>query len=266
MGCSEVSGGALHHDEAVMGTVVSIDIYPSKITRQAEILALARARKTLHQVDAVFSTYREFSPMSRLRRGEISLDEAPREMVEVLELCKTVGEMSEGWFDAWAMPGGVDPTGLVKGWSAKRALDDLVAAGVEVASVNAGGDIATVGVPEGQDHWHFGIQDPFVPDRIVRVVKVAGAIATSGSYARGAHLIDPRSKRAIIGVASATVVGEDLTFADGLATALAVAGPPLLGAIERAGYLGVVITNDRQQLASEMFPFAVTDASTGQAP
>jgi len=261
-----MSAGALHHDEAVMGTVVSIDIYPSELSSEAVILALSRARKTLHWVDAVFSTYREYSPMNQLRRGEISLDEAPPEMAEVLDLCKEVSEMSDGWFDAWAMPGGVDPTGLVKGWSAKRALNDLVAAGVEVASVNAGGDIATVGVPEGLDRWRFGIQDPLVPGRLVRVVEVEGAIATSGSYARGAHLIDPYSRRAIVGVASATVVGADITFADGFATALAVAGPSLLGAIERAGYLGFVITNDRQQLASEGFPFFEVDEAAGPTP
>ena len=28
--------------------------------------------------------------------------------------------MSGGWFDPWAMPGGVDPTGLVKGWAVDR--------------------------------------------------------------------------------------------------------------------------------------------------
>ena len=26
-------------------------------------------------------------------------------------------DASGGWFDPWAMPGGYDPTGLVKGWA-----------------------------------------------------------------------------------------------------------------------------------------------------
>ncbi len=258
-----MTAGILHHDEQVMGTVVSIDIYASALGREAEILAVARARKTLHRVDALFSTYREFSPMNQLRRGEIRLEEAPAEIAEVLELCKVVHELSEGWFDAWAMPGGVDPTGLVKGWAARRSLDDLVDAGVGVAAVNAGGDIATAGVPGDLGDWRFGIQDPFAPRQLACVVSVQGAIATSGSYARGAHLIDPHSKRAVLGVASATVVGEDVTIADGLATALAVAGPSLLGAIERAGYLGFVITNDRRWLASNGFPFLETDGTAG---
>ncbi|HUY06172.1 MAG TPA: FAD:protein FMN transferase [Acidimicrobiales bacterium] len=261
-----MSTDVLHHDEPVMGTVVSIDIYPSKLSRDAEILALARARMTLHRVDAVFSTYREHSPISRLRRGEIALDEAPAEVAEVLDLCKVVREMSEGWFDPWAMPGGVDPTGLVKGWSVQRVLHELVVAGVEIASVNAGGDIATTGVPRGLDRWRFGVQDPFFTDRLVCIVKVLGAIATSGSYTRGAHLIDPRSRRAVVGVASATVVGSDLTIADGLATALAVAGPALLGAIERAGCLGFVITSEGMQHFSPDFPFADINQEAGPEP
>src|SRR5665213_3637189 len=140
---------AFHHDEQVMGTVVSFDIYASSLSHASEVLALSTARKTLHWVDAVFSTYREHSPMSRLRRGEITIAQAPPEMAEVLELCKVVRELTDGWFDPWALAGGVDPTGLVKGWSAERALRDLTTAGVETASINAGGDIVTVGSPNG---------------------------------------------------------------------------------------------------------------------
>ena len=57
--------------------------------------------------------------------GEIGLEEAPPEVAEVLELCRRAREASDGWFDPWAMPGGVDPTGLVKGWAVERALDEL---------------------------------------------------------------------------------------------------------------------------------------------
>jgi hypothetical protein len=31
--------------------------------------------------------------------------------------CEAAREASDGWFDPWAMPGGYDPTGLVKGWA-----------------------------------------------------------------------------------------------------------------------------------------------------
>jgi len=253
----------VHHDEAVMGTVVSFDLYPSSLPREAEILGLARARATLQRIDAVFSTYREFSPVSRLRRGELTVNEAPPEVREVLALCERVRELSDGWFDAWAMPGGVDPTGLVKGWAAERAIGDLVGAGVTVASVNAGGDIATVGLPDGIHPWRFGIQDPFRPDRLSAIANVFRAIATSGTYARGAHLFDPHARRSVTAVVSATVVGEDLAVADGLATALSVAGSALFGALERAGYLGFVILGTGERVAMDDFPFAEDAAESG---
>lgn len=254
-----MSAEVFHHDEPVMGTVVSFDIYPSSATHASEVLALSAARKTLHWVDAVFSTYREHSPMSRLRRGEITIAQAPPEISEVLDICRVVRDLTDGWFDPWALADGVDPTGLVKGWSAERALTDLVAAGIETASINAGGDIVTVGSPNGSDPWRFGIQDPFRPDLLAAIANVDRAIATSGLYARGPHLVDPHSRRAAPGVASATVIGADLTIADGLATALGIAGASLLDHISRAGYAGFVITHDGERFASPDFPFATND-------
>lgn len=100
-----------------MGTVVTIDVYGGDGRRDdEEDEALARARAILHEADEMFSTWRAESSVSRLRRGEITLEEAPAPVAEVLALCRTAREVSHGWFDPWAMPGGVDPTGLVKGW------------------------------------------------------------------------------------------------------------------------------------------------------
>ena len=61
--------------------------------------------------------------------------------------------------------------------------------------------------------------------RLAAIVELTGAIATSGSYERGQHLIDPHSGRPAARAASAGVTGPDLGLADALATALAGAGP-----------------------------------------
>jgi thiamine biosynthesis lipoprotein len=62
-------------------------------------------------------------------------------------------------------------------------------------------------------------------------------VATSGTYERGEHLIDPRTGARGAVVASATVIGTDLALADALATALAVAGSDLLSCVfELDGY------------------------------
>jgi FAD:protein FMN transferase len=45
------------------------------------------------------------------------------------------------------------------------------------------------------------------------------AVATSGAYERGAHVVDPRTGRAPRGVLSVTVAGPDLGTADAYATA-----------------------------------------------
>jgi thiamine biosynthesis lipoprotein len=237
-----------------MGTVVTLDIYAPEGEAIDSLSATVALRRRMHRVDAVFSTYREHSPISRLRRGEVELAELPPEVAEVLALCEHARTLTDGWFDPWAIPGGVDPTGLVKGWSVERALDDLVALGFGRLVINAGGDIATRGAPEEGVLWRFGVQDPHHAERLAGVVLVEHAIATSGTYERGAHLYDPIAHRARHAVASATVVGPDLALADACATALCVAGPELLESFSAEGYLSMVITDRGELLLGEGFP------------
>ena len=101
---------SVHHLESVMGTVVTIDVYTTDATAGASASRqLATARALLQRADAVFSTWKPHSPISRLRRGEITCAQAPAEVSEVLEQCAIARELSGGWFDPWAMPGGIDP-------------------------------------------------------------------------------------------------------------------------------------------------------------
>jgi thiamine biosynthesis lipoprotein len=197
------------------------------------------------------------SPLSRLRRSEIVLEQAPVEVAEVLELCRTAQEISRGWFDPWAMPGGVDPTGYVKGWAAQRALDALASHQISGALVNAAGDIAGFGGPESATPFRIGIVDPDSPHQLACVVELAGAIATSGTYERGDHLFDPHTGRPEARLASASVSGPDLGLADALATALAVAGQPGLQIVEELeGYEALAIGFDGTLRWTEHFPFA----------
>jgi thiamine biosynthesis lipoprotein len=243
--------------EEVMGTVVTFTLTtrPERLTK-ADALALAKARHSLHRADAVFSTWRTHSPVSRLRRGELALEECPREMAEVHYRCSQLRELTEGWFDPWALPGGFDPTGYVKGWAAERAcrqFDQTALAGV---IVNAAGDVATAGAMPSGDPFRIGIVDPTDRRRIACVVASPGAVATSGTTERGAHLFDPKSGVAAARATSATVTGPSLATADALATALAVSGGAGLGFVARAGYEGLVIGADGQREATPTFPFA----------
>jgi thiamine biosynthesis lipoprotein len=226
----------VEHVEHVMGTAVVFSVHaPDGPEVRA---AVAEACAVLHRADDVFSTWKPWSPMSRLRRGAARLDELDDtdagEIASVLALCLQARATTGGWFDPWALPGGVDPTGVVKGWALEQALAVLDARGL-TAMVNGGGDIAWCGIaPDGG--WRLGVRHPWVADGLACVVTGDGvnrAIATSAAYERGAHFVDPTSGRRTRGVlASATVVGPDLAVADALATALVVGGRPVLARIE----------------------------------
>ena len=248
----------MHHLEHVMGTVVTIDVYADAGVSAADIFPrLDQARAILQHADEVFSTWKVDGPMSRLRRREITRAQAPAEIAEVLELCVIARELSGGWFDPWALPGGVDPTGYVKGWAAQRALSALVSPGISGAIVNAAGDIASFGNLEGSKPFRFGIVDPFAPGRLASVVELTGALATSGTYERGEHLIDPHSGQATTRVASASVSGPDLGLADAFATAVAVAGEDGLLLVEALdGYEALTISFDGTKRWTTHFPFA----------
>jgi thiamine biosynthesis lipoprotein len=241
--------------EPVMGTVVSMAIDAPDLPADRLWGAVAAARACLHRADAVFSLWKPNSPINRLRRGEIRLADAPKEIGEVLLCCALAREWTAGWFDPWALPGGVDPTGLVKTWAAARAVDQLRKAGVRSAVVSAGGDVVTLGYPDHDPGrpWRIGITHPWDSRGLVGVVEVSGdaAVCTSGTYERGAHLLDPTTGAPAVRTVSATVVGPDPALADALATGLAVGGDDALGAIDRLeGYEGWLIRPDGSDAAT----------------
>jgi thiamine biosynthesis lipoprotein len=193
-----------------MGTVVSIDVRGAADAPLGEIIAW------LHWVDATFSTYKPESDISRLARGEISLSDCSEDVALVLEMCEALKNETAGYFDAWAS-GELDPSGLVKGWSVERASQMLADAGWPRHCINAGGDVRVRGANE---LWRIGVVHPF--DRRSLTVVVEGtdiAVATSGSAERGDHVYDPHTTAPATELASVTIVGPDLTYADAYATA-----------------------------------------------
>lgn len=244
-------GQTVGHAEQVMGTVVSFVVHPGGVGHAAVRSALKHACRVLHDADGTFSTWKPDSPLSRLRRGESTLEDLPTEVATVLGLCECAKVASGGWFDPWAMPGGVDPTGLVKGWAAQRALEPLRELTLTGALINAAGDVASFGGPAFNEAFRLGVVRPANPRALACIVESPGAVATSGTYERGNHLINPFSGVAS-STASATVTGPELALADALATALAVAGPSGLEFVEAiAGYEGLLIeTTDRVHVSS----------------
>jgi thiamine biosynthesis lipoprotein len=247
---------AVRHVEHVMGTAVSFDVRTTDGDERHARQLIANACAVLHADDRTFSPWREDSAVSRVQRGELALWDAPADVIAVFDRCQHARRVSGGSFDPWTPDRRFDPTGLVKGWSAMRALHELEAAGITAAVVNAGGDIAAFGEPEPGRAWRFGIPDPADTARIRFAVEPPGAVATSGSDERGPHIYDPFGG-AGDAAASATVTGPELDLADALATALIVAGTPGLELVDRIDATeACLVLADGTLRATRGFPFA----------
>jgi len=227
-------GRALRHLEVIWGTTVTLDVreVDEPLMEDAELWAAVDDAVTfMRWVDRVFSPFRPDSVVSDLRSGrraeaDLSLrDGDDWAVLAVIERCRAARDLTDGAFDPWAVPGGFDPSGFVKGWAAERVADRLVRRGLPNVCVNAGGDVVTRGLAAPAEPWRVGVRHPDDPAAVVRTVTPGdGAVATSGVYERGAHIIDPRTGEPARGARAATVVGPDAGLAEVLATALVVAG------------------------------------------
>ena len=181
----------------------------------------------LHRVDRVFSTFRDDSVISRLRRGgqQVVADD----VAEVIDRCLEARRLTDGAFDPWAAPGGFDPSGLVKGWAADRCADIVRQHGFRSFTLDAGGDLD---VPRRSPRRR----------RTTSAGPSASRTPTTRCDRGGRRRAStPRSRRpasasaestcstrapgeAARGARQATVVGTDGALADALATALLVPG------------------------------------------
>lgn len=232
-----------------MGTVVSFLVDPGPLDSDQVDQAIKDACRELHELDERFSLWKPESELTRWRAGHV--DQPSALMDEVMELCAGAYDITHGFFDAWALPGGFDPTGLVKGWAAERALGHLARAGVEGALVNAGGDICVL---PGRT-YDVGIRHPSEPNAMCGIVTVDSAIATSGMYERGAHIVHPFAGN--LAAVAATVVGDSLVLCDVLATALVVGGTDVLFLIEGlAGVEGFFVDQAGAMYATSAMEFS----------
>ncbi len=248
---------SIDHVQLVMGTGVRIALRGVRDEREAH-RALEAASTWLQHVDAVFSTYKPDSAVTRLREDRFVEVEDLEVVEEVIERCELALRRTRGAFDPWAVPGGFDPSGLVKGWSLER-VGELLAPVCTGFLVDAGGDLLVKGRPEDGRDWTVGIRHPLDEESVACVLDMHGtattAVATSGGYARGDHLIDPHSGKAAQGILSATVVGPDAGLADALATALYVLGVDGLDiVVDLADYEAFVIDQDRRTWATPGLP------------
>jgi thiamine biosynthesis lipoprotein len=232
-----------------MGTVITVDLYDDEgLDPQAVQHYVSAAAESLYSADLLFSTYNPETPMSRFRKGDLDYPDLPPEVRGVLASCKDIRKITNGWFNPWALPGGVDPTGYVKGWAAARALTEFTPSGIAGVLINAAGDIASTGGPTGSSKFRIGIADPTHPTKLAFVCEISGSIATSGTYERGEHIYDPFQHAFKAASLSASVTGPDLALCDALATALCAGGPDLLAIFaDLEGYEALSLTKEGHQ-------------------
>ena len=234
--------------DTVMGTTVSL-----AVAGVPPSLASVLADETfgfLHEIDAQFSTYRPDSEVRRYRGT------APSSRLQhVLDRCSTLWTLTGGYFDAYA-GGALDPSGYVKGWAVQVASGRLLEAGAENHLLNAGGDLRVRGFSSAGEPWRVGVRHPFEADQVCCVVAGSDlAVATSGVYERGHHVLDPFTGVPAHGLRSVTVTGPDLGDADAYATAavaMGLAGLDWLATL--AGYQSAVVTDDGRFYCSASFP------------
>ncbi len=133
----------------------------------------------------------------------------------------------------------LDLGGIAKGYAVDKAVEAMQTCGAIGGMVDIGGDIRCFGAPpEGRNHWLIGLQNPNLEKdtagrNIVLKLKLTnGAVATSGDYQqyvliegkRYSHIIDRKTVTSTEGLSSVTIIADNATDADALATAVSVMG------------------------------------------
>ena len=237
-----MSAHTVRRHAEVMGTVASVHVHDD-IDPQVAQAAIDAMLDELERLEAMFSTFRPTSEISRVNRGELDLVDCSAEVIDVVDACTWLEHASDGAFDIRAR-GRLDPAGFVKGWATERATRLLTDRGLEHWYVGVGGDIVVHGQPAGRDCWTIAIADPTKRSTVITGITVTGgAVATSGTAERGRHLWDA-SGAAADTWASVTVIGPSLTWADAFATtacAMGAGGLDWVGQFD--GYQAFAITH-----------------------
>ncbi|HEY7886505.1 MAG TPA: FAD:protein FMN transferase [Cellvibrionaceae bacterium] len=147
----------------------------------------------------------------------------------------------------------IDLGGIAKGYAVDRAIDVLQKAGVQHASVSAGGDSRLLGDRRGRP-WVVGIKQPRGGEGVAISLPLENiALSTSGDYERYFineagdwvhHIINPRTGKSAGDIASVSVLGPNTFDTDALSTTVFVLGVEKgLGLINQLpGFDAIIIT------------------------
>lgn len=213
---------AAHHFsyDHVLGTSMDLTVWTSN-PAAAERVEKAVVDE-IHRLAAILNTRHPDSEISQFEQGG---QQPSRELAEVFSAYDRWNKQTNGVLSIHpAGPGtsrNVDALG--KAYIIDRAVAVAMAAAPHIDGLllNIGGDIVVRGRP-----CEIAIKDPAASqDNAAPITYVQlenAAIATSGAYARGAHLLDARTGQPVLRASGATVVARDAVTANALATTLCV--------------------------------------------
>ena len=226
-----------------MGTMATPTIASNVDAEQAGRAARA-CEASLAGDDHRFSHYDDRSEIMRWLNGAPIGEAARRDIQVVMDQCLLLQIASDGVFSAFdPVTGRLDTAGYAKGHAIGKAVHAVRSMGVQDFSVNVGGDTFCSGRPDSKRAWRIGVADPSRKRRIASVLEVRdGAVATSGTAERGAHIWHRRPSANLL---SFTVTGPDIATADAYATigfAMGESGIEWVG--QHEGYSSLAIRVD----------------------
>lgn len=251
-----------------LGTLVEISV-AADLDTPALLAAVEAAYAAIADVHAAMSVHEPSSELSRLNRSaHLAAVPVSADVLAVLRAALAFAEDSDGAFDPvvggrlttlgllpasevtaaphanwrdvlieddqvrFRLPLRLDFGGIAKGHAVDRAIEQLCAAGIAEAQVNAGGDLRVFG-PGSQ---RIALRDPRAPSQWSQIVELDDqALATSAPYyAAGSSpsaLIDPRSGSPYAGADSISVIASTCLAADALTKVALFATPARLEAL-----------------------------------
>jgi thiamine biosynthesis lipoprotein len=126
----------------------------------------------------------------------------------------------------------IDLGGIAKGYAVDRGIAILKSAGVQYATLMAGGDSYYLGLHKDRP-WNVVIQHPRDQKKSVVMLPVADmAVSTSGDYERYFmqdgqryhHIIQPKTGKSASELMSVTIIGQETLRTDALSTSVFVLG------------------------------------------
>ena len=212
-----------------------------------------------------------FDPTLLTQLRQMGYDRSFDELPATLPESKQPLELGGAWRDIHLSymrksvtlpPGiGIDVGGIAKGMAVDAALKQLRLLGIRTALINAGGDLAVIGMPVGYESWPLTVEGRATS----WVIPFAyGALATSGvsrrHWQQGTrerhHLIDPRSgESARSGLWSVTVAASTCEQAEVAAKVAFLLGPEQgRDFLQRRGLAGLLVGLDGEWTSAGPWP------------